>query len=188
MPNPVGIEEKATTSLMHVFPLVVVLFFCICGVNSFGIEVGKLSNHFKNAKVATLIASSFLAQGLFVIPCLAAENSGGGEISFPMFLKDLDDGKVDKVVFKGIRPEYLTSYYKTGDIVLVKEGFPAYDDPLGPSGPIQAIARVQHAPGVVVLQDITDVLKLTKRGAGSGEMKPMLKHSSYPKEYAYKQN
>ena len=51
--------------------------------------------------------------------------------------------------------------------------------PLSPSGPAQAIALVQHTPGVLVEQDLSDIFKKSRTALYSGP-KPMLQ-SAYPK-------
>eukprot|EP01036_Dinobryon_divergens_P024948 gene24947-33443_t len=103
--------------------------------------------------------------------------------SFSTFLNDLESDKISKVEFVGINPTYCRAYYKTGDLVEVREGFPSIDDPKSPSGPAQAIAKVQHTPGVVCVQDISDALSLSSRRKLIAEPRPMLSHSSYPKEF-----
>ena len=116
-------------------------------------------------------------------------SSLGEEASFAEFLTALDSGKIEKVVFVGIRPSSLIAYEKggSGKPVFVRDGFPAYDDPLSPSGPTQAIAKVQHTPGVACFQDISDVMALRKtKGTVAGPtLRPMLSHAAYPTEYAY---
>lgn len=115
-------------------------------------------------------------------------SSLGEEASFAEFLTALDSGKIEKVVFVGIRPSSLIAYEKgSGKPVFVRDGFPAYDDPLSPSGPTQAIAKVQHTPGVACFQDISDVLALRKtKGTVAGPtLRPMLSHAAYPTGYAY---
>ena len=125
-----------------------------------------------------------------VSPSTTAAVSLGAEASFAEFLTALDNGKIEKVVFVGIRPTSLIAYEKggSGKPVFVRDGFPSYDDPLSPSGPTQAIAKVQHTPGVVCFQDISDVMALRKtKGAADvgSQLRPMLSHSAYPTEYRY---
>lgn len=105
-------------------------------------------------------------------------------MSFNEFIPLVKGGGVQKVVFKGARPTYLMAYTKDGKI-MVEDGFPAYDDPMGPSGPAQAIALCQHSPGVVVEQDLSDLLLKSKTSDKAGKYKPraMLKSSGYPAEY-----
>jgi hypothetical protein len=103
--------------------------------------------------------------------------------SFSTFLNDLESDKISKVEFVGVNPTYCRAYYKTGDLVEVREGFPSIDDPKSPSGPAQAIAKVQHTPGVVCVQDISDALSLSSRRKLISEPRPMLSHSLYPKEF-----
>ena len=106
-------------------------------------------------------------------------------ISFSTFLEDLESDKISKVEFVGINPTFCRAYYKAeGVMVEVREGFPSFDDPKSPSGPAQAIAKIQHTPGVVCVQDISDALSLSsKRKAIISEPRPMLSHNSYPKEF-----
>lgn len=145
----------------------------------------SINNKFHQATVSILLSLQLTS----VIPpsaVYAAESVTTNTISqtFPSFVSDLESGKINKVVFNGINPTYLTAYYKTGDISVVKEGFPSYDDPRSPSGPAQAIAKVQHTPGVICQQDISDaLLKSTtrKNKNGNSELKPMLQHAAYPK-------
>ena len=101
-------------------------------------------------------------------------------MSFEEFVPYLRGGNVQRVVFRGISPTYLTAYNKDGTSLLVEEGFPSFDDPLSPSGPTQAIALVQHTPGVVVEQDLSDLFKKSKTAKKYGGPKPMLQ-SVYPK-------
>ena len=81
-------------------------------------------------------------------------------------LKQLDDNNVSKVVFRGITPTSATVYLKNSDNIL-DVALP-FDDPKSPSGPAQVIARVQHTPGVVVQQDIGDILKTTTKKSVAG--------------------
>lgn len=115
----------------------------------------------------------------------AAADSNDVSKSFPELLRALDNGEVRRVVFKGIRPEYCLAYFKDGTVATIREGFPSFDDPRSPSGPTQAIARVQHTPGVVCEQDISDLLVLskTRKRPVPTENRQMLSHSAYPKEY-----
>lgn len=101
-------------------------------------------------------------------------------MSFEEFVPYLRGGNVQRVVFRGISPTYLTAYNNDGSSLLVEKGFPSFDDPLGPSGPTQAIALVQHTPGVVVEQDLSDLFKKSKTAKKYGGPKPMLQ-SVYPK-------
>jgi hypothetical protein len=107
------------------------------------------------------------------------------DITFSEFIKDLDGGLISKVEFVGINPKFCTAYYKSGKIATVARGFPAFDDPRSPSGPIQVIAKVQHTPGVVCTQDISNELSLasTRKSKANFKPLPMLSHSSYPKEF-----
>ena len=67
--------------------------------------------------------------------------------SFSDFIGDLEatPPKISRVVFKGVNPEYCIGFYTDGSTSIIKEGFPAYDDPRSPSGPAQAIAKCQVA-------------------------------------------
>jgi len=121
------------------------------------------------------------------------------------FLNALETNMISKVVFNGINPQSATVYFKEGGDIEVfnkDNGFPYYDDPRSPAGPTQLIAKVQHTPGVVCLQDISSVM--AKRGSGAissssslngskQQMSPskssyvntLLSHSAYPNNYAY---
>jgi hypothetical protein len=60
------------------------------------------------------------------------------------FLHVLESNMVSKVVFNGINPESATVYFRSGGDVEVfgrDNGFPYYDDPRSPAGPIQLIAK-----------------------------------------------
>lgn len=104
------------------------------------------------------------------------------DVKFSDFISSLDSDEVSKVVFKGINPDSCIVYFKSGKIGIVKEGFPAYNDPKSPSGPAQAIAKVQHTPGVICEQDISDVLLLsTTRRQTKPSTIPMQTQSKYPK-------
>ena len=128
--------------------------------------------------------------------------------NFQNFLVSLDKGEISKVVFKGIRPESCTAYFKDGHSEVIIDGFPSYDDPRSPSGPLQgniffhvcpnfnpvlqyiylfllAIAKVQHTPGVVCEQDVSEVLRLAskaKKASSAYTVRPMMSHSAYPSE------
>ena len=112
------------------------------------------------------------------IAAVASEVSERKTMSFGEFVPYLREGKVSKVVFKGISPTFLTAYSKDGNTIVVEEGFPSIEDPLSPSGPTQAIALVQHTPGVVVEQDLSELFQKSKTARYRGPQ-PMLE-SSYP--------
>lgn len=63
--------------------------------------------------------------------------------TFAQFLTSLDHGDVSKVTFLGINAKSIIVEYKSGDLSRIgeAEGFPAFEDPLSPSGPTQVIAR-----------------------------------------------
>jgi len=65
-----------------------------------------------------------------------------------------------------------------------EQGFPYLDDPRSAAGPTMLIAKVQHTPGVVCMQDVSAVMK--KRGTkyADTDMNAMLSHSSYPGTYS----
>jgi len=123
-------------------------------------------------KLRHRVARSALASHMIAFSLLnplqpvLAEDSAEVSKSFPEFVTALDNGEIKRVVFKGIRPEFCLAYFKDGTVATVKEGFPSFDDPKSPSGPAQAIAKVQHTPGVVCEQDIADVLALSKTRKG----------------------
>lgn len=146
------------------------------------------------ASQSSLLRSITFASLLTVTPAFIPPHAiaidvtvSNAETDFQSFLNLLDGGKIEKVTFYGIRPTYLIANLKEdGKSFLVKEGFPAYDDPLSPSGPSQAIAKVQHTPGVTCYQDISDAMILSKtRRITTVDLKPMLSHSSFPEDYAY---
>jgi len=163
-------------------------------------EAWKASFPHKLASFPRKLTSSFAAGAIllgpltsFVAPAQAEQAEAAlvtadarkTEASFADFVVALDAGKYSRVTFYGIRPTYLIAEEKeSGRPVLVSQGFPAYDDPLSPSGPAQAIAKVQHTPGVICMQDISDALKLAKTSKISAT-KPMLSSSAFPREYAY---
>ena len=130
-----------------------------------------------------LVASSCLATGLslsfMTIPAGADEAVSK---SFAEFITLLEKGDVERVVFKGIRPEYCLAFFKDGTVASVRDGFPSYDDPKSASGPSQAIAKCQHTPGVICEQDISETLALSKKLKGNVPTKSreMMSHSSYP--------
>lgn len=107
-------------------------------------------------------------------------------LTFSEWVTAMDSGKISKVTFKGINPEYLMAEMKeTKSQIKVEDGFPAYNDPRTASGPQQAIAKCQHTPGVVCVQDISDILSKSKT-RDVNQMKepaPMLTHSNYPKAF-----
>ena len=102
--------------------------------------------------------------------------------TFTDFIASLEKGDVEKVVFKGVRPEYCLAFFRDGAVASVREGFPSYDDPKSASGPAQAIAKCQHTPGVLCEQDVSETLALSKKLKGNVPTKnrPMMSHSSYP--------
>ena len=109
-------------------------------------------------------------------------------MTFSEWITAMDNNKISKVTFKGINPEYLIAEIKeTKSQIKVEDGFPAYNDPLTASGPQQAIAKCQHTPGVICVQDISDVMSKSKTRDVNlmKELSPMLSHSSYPKALAF---
>lgn len=107
------------------------------------------------------------------------------DVKFSDFLHDLESDLISEVKFIGVNPKYCQVLYKSGKIANVREGFPSYEDPKSPSGPTQVIAKVQHTPGVVCYQDISEALLLTSKSKKSGIPRPlpMLSHSTYPKDF-----
>lgn len=101
------------------------------------------------------------------------------------FLSSLDKNEIKKVIFDGIRPSSMKVFYQNGDVGFMyeKDGFPAYDDPKSRSGPAQIIARVQHSPGVICEQDISDVIATLSNK--KVKTQPLLKSNPYPKTYAF---
>ena len=92
------------------------------------------------ATLSLLSTISFSTKNSFAATSETTLNPGS--TTFERFVQSLDNGEVNKVVFQGINPTYATAYYKNGEVFVVKEGFPYYNDPLSPSGPAQAIAKV----------------------------------------------
>jgi hypothetical protein len=178
---------------MNIILLFGILF--ISNVNSF--EISKLSikkskiNKFLVQKSIGLVGcfSCLFYNGVFPLsssPVLAETQSLPAlkYKTFDQFVSDLRNGLIIKVKFVGINPEYCTTQYKDGEEYIIKDGFPSFDDPNSPSGPAQAIALVQHTPGVECEQDISDLINLLKRDGNSYRPRKMLSHSSYPSEFS----
>ena len=135
-----------------------------------------------------LSASLPLAVSVAVSVSSGAADGVGREIDFKSWLTELDAGRVERVVFNAINPTELRFYGPSStEPVLVRAGFPAFDDPLSPSGPAQAIARCQHSPGVTCKIDVSSTVALFKSRSRTGPSpaRPLLQHSAYPKELAY---
>ena len=160
------------------------MYFVLCGISD-GFKLKTYSRIKNNVpdKILINVASTLLS--LFAIPSVHASETltTSRSTTFQAFVQNLENGDISKVVFEGINPTYLTAYYKTGEVSIVKDGFPYYNDPLSPSGPAQAIAKVQHTPGVICQQDISDVLmkSKTRKSKDAPLIQPMLQHSAYPK-------
>jgi hypothetical protein len=126
----------------------------------------------QKAFAVTAAALSFTAPSVVV--------ADSKSMAFDDFVPYMRSGEVTKVLFRGIRPEGLEAYAKNGDVITVKEGFPAYDNPLSPSGPTQAIALCQHTPGVLVEQDLSELMLKAKTNRRYTGPQAMLE-STYPK-------
>lgn len=101
------------------------------------------------APCQALVPASIQSTSVCSYPLLLSASATETQIDFKTFLSYLDDGKVEKVVFQGIRPESLLITVKDSkDPIEVREGFPGFGDPLSPSGPEQVLARVKAAVGV----------------------------------------
>ncbi len=149
------------------------LFVWNCFILQHQFTFSKLQGCKRESIKLRTVASAVGSLLLFASGCQA-------DTTFSQFLVDLDEGKISRVVFKGINPKSLVATYKSGAEELVSSGFPV-EDPRGPSGAAQVIARVQHAPGVVCMQDVSELMsKSSKRRA---EMRPMLSHAAYPAEF-----
>jgi len=61
-----------------------------------------------------------------------AEDMSSSKLSFTSFLTQLDSGRFNRVVFQGINPKSLIAYTSAGEMFLVQDGFPAFDDPKSP--------------------------------------------------------
>lgn len=158
--------------------IVCILLEVIIGAKA--LRVDAIAHILKRSSVPVL--ALLLSQS--PLPSLAVVQDS---ITFTEYTQQLEAGTLNKVIFKGIRPTYLEAFSKDGHDYVVESGFPAFDDPLSPSGPAQAIALCTHTPGVTCLQDISDALSLIKgKGGGEPKLVPMLKHSSYPSEFAAK--
>ena len=147
--------------------------------------------------VSSVIACSFISnptslpavadEGSAPVSVVADEGSAPVNVPFSEWVIKMDAGEISKVTFTGINPKYLTALTNDGKNLFVKEGFPAFNDPMSASGPQQAIAKCQHTPGVICNQDISDLLRKSRTrdySTKTPEMMNMLSHSSYPKPNA----
>jgi hypothetical protein len=150
------------------FVVLVSVLFC----NSSAWERFFTRSFHKNAFAVTAAALSFTAPSVVV--------ADSKSMTFDDFVPYMRSGEVTKVLFRGILPDGLEAYAKNGDVITVKEGFPAHDDPLSPSGPTQAIALCQHTPGVRVEQDLSELMLKAKTNRRYIGPQAMLE-STYPK-------
>ena len=163
--------------------LVALLLLLVVPAYSWSLRNGRRFSAVASALLLN-IQNPALALSSEPVQVVAAERQS--EANFDEFIVRLDKGEFDEVVFYGIRPTYLVATEKgTGKPLLVRDGFPAYDDPLSPSGPQQAIAKVQHTPGTICVQDISEALALSKTAKREGAQRPLVSSSAFPKEYAY---
>ena len=171
---------------MKLFANLYIIYFFLFEITG-GFKLKSSLRIYKNTPDTILINLASAILSIFVIPSAYASETltPSRSTTFQVFVQNLDHGDISKVVFEGINPTYLTAYYKTGEVSVVKDGFPYYNDPLSPSGPAQAIAKVQHTPGVICQQDISDVLmkSKTRKSKDVPIIKPMLQHSAYPKSF-----
>ena len=134
-----------------------------------------------NNNVAARTVAALICLGS---PCFAdADVMDTKNIDFNSWLSEMSEGNVESVIFEGINPSSLTSKLKSGVSVLVRDGFPV-EDSLSPSGSAQAIVLCQHTAGVTCTQDVSNVLRKTRKFAGTEAIpptgNPMLKSSPYP--------
>jgi hypothetical protein len=162
MKNPIEISSS-TSKLVNSLLLTSILTILPCSLAARADEVGNIGEYESTAATKT-----------------------SSKMNMATFLTQLESGSFNRVVFKGINPKYLEAYTKNGDMYLVEEGFPSYDDPKSPSGPAQVIAKVQHTPNVICQQDISDAMSKLAAKSQAYEMRPMLSHNPYPKEFEYK--
>jgi hypothetical protein len=101
-------------------------------------------------------------------------------LNFADFVSAMNKGDVQTVLFEGVTPSSCVATFKSGGIYLVKEGFPAYDDPRSGSGPTQVIGLCQHTPGVECKQDLSSLMLKSRTSKTYSGIKPMPTHSSYP--------
>lgn len=155
--------------------------FLLCSLSN-GCLADSLALRGRGA-IRKCVASAILATSFSI--SLATPFAGADDAiskTFTEFITSLEKGDVEKVVFKGVRPEYCLAFFRDGTVASVREGFPSYDDPKSASGPAQAIAKCQHTPGVLCEQDISETLALSRKLKGNVPTKnrPMMSHSSYP--------
>ena len=165
------IDKRATLLLL----LTLLIYDCFVGSLKYGSRRPLIGKVIASTSLATLFSLSSIASPIAIADQSISKN-------FIEFISSLEKGDVERVVFKGVRPEYCLAFFKDGTVASIREGFPAYDDPKSASGPAQAIAKCQHTPGVICEQDISETLSLSKKLKGNVPTKnrPMMSHSSYP--------
>ena len=123
----------------------VLFFLCLCmSMNGCLVESLRLRSKVSFRK---FVASTFLATSFSFswVPSFAGADEAISK-TFPEFINLLEKGDVEKVVFKGVRPEYCLAFFRDGTVASVREGFPAYDDPKSASGPAQSRPNMQVSP------------------------------------------
>ena len=151
------------TKLLLLFSIICVTILSCNALKLFSLKT------FKRSLIGIIVSSNIY------INSAAYATSALGNVSD--LLAQLDKDNVNKVIFHGINPETATVYLKDDnqiEIVL------PLDDPKSPSGPAQVIARVQHQPNVVCIQDIGDVLKTTSKKSVQGDQKKMFLSGQSP--------
>ena len=133
-------------------------------------------NNIAGFKIATLAATGLFLGTFASLPAAHA-------LTLPEFLVKLEAKEIKRVVFNGINPRSATVTYGDGTTAVLDEM--PFDDPKGPSGPAQLIAKCQHTLGVVCSQDVSDALRLAKsRATYLGKpLNTLIESNQYPKEF-----
>ena len=153
------------------------LYLILCVV-SFLTQCDSFS--LKRLSAVSIISLTTLLPIMGIVPVARAEEM----MKFGDFVSFLGAGNVQAVTFKGVNPTGLIATDKNGKQIRVEEGFPAFNDPASASGPQQAIALCQHTPGVVVTQDLSDILGQSKTGKLKDyKVIPMMQSSKYPSSF-----
>ena len=168
------------SKLSHIFVWLSILFFTDAvkvPINCRNILSTSNANILLSKAVATLM--------LTIAPMPVFADATPNRLELADFMTGLDSKKFTRVIFHGINPSSATVIGTNGEQFEVIN-LPA-EDPRSPSGTQQVIAKVQHTPGVICQQDVSDVMSLAKTklsySQGSKEPQPMLTHSSYPKDF-----
>ena len=134
---------------------------------------------------ARTVAGKMAAAAGLLLGTVALPTPPAHALGLSDFLVKLEGGKeIKRVVFNGVNPKTATVTYADGTTALLDEM--PFDDPKGPSGPAQLIAKCQHTPGVQCSQDISDALKLAKtRSSYLGkQLNTLIESNTYPKEFS----